>query len=362
MALAMMAILVIAIVASFWIGSTVKSSSGGPTTTPQNSSIGQFGGPAQSHTPLPSVQNLVAPAGVTQTLLYFVKYPDYSLAKPLQYTTVSGQTVTCYDQATTPISTSGNLNSVSLSVSNTLANVAPGHTYLCFTGDNSGYFKNYTYVNEGLGNNYAFTIFPPKYSAPALSYSNSTSTGNVKSVNSIIHGATAASAKTYTFYLQLQAGQYTSCQQTCLVSLTANQNAFSSITLNGQNPVNPVSGVSSQNLGNPSFITTNGPDVTLIGTVGSQTKQYNFVLPAVSNSNYSTGTSQSYIQTLIPLQVTTTSTFNQNEIISAQVTPSTCIFNSSSGTPNCNVYVSQTGGTLFTPVNTLVAYELRIGG
>lgn len=339
----------------------------GNTTNPTSpGTVAQYGGPIASMMALRSVPGLVAPAGVSQQFLETVKYPDYS-HNPIQYTAVSGQTINCYSQWPSP-STSTTTTATSASSAVAVTNIQPGITYLCYAGDNSnsGYFKNYTYQNIGLSNNYPVTIVTPKYSAPVAKFSNSSSTANEKSSQSVLHDVTPGVGTQYTVYFDLKATTYTSCEQSCAVSVSANNLAIGSIYVNGQSP---------QNLNVPamSFQTSNSAAPSLIGYVGSQNQQWNYLVSGISASNYSTGAApissgqatsngqgQSRTDVLIPVQINTLSAIAGNEIISYCVTPSTDEFNQSDGAMQVGVFKNPNSQAQeFAPVCTNAAWILQ---
>lgn len=295
---------------------------------------------------------------VAQQFLGQTYYPDYSKAHTVsstgaesgvQLTAVASQTMSALAQYPQPASVATSSAS-SGSTYVAITNLQPCITYLVYSGDNSGYMDNGTWANPGQSNNVQVPIIITKYSAPIIQESN-TSASPI-STPAIVHSITLNTAKTYTFYLVLEAGQYTSCEYGCALSFAVNNLAISSIVPGGL-------AQASLNVPSMTFITsnTNNPSYT---NMGNENAQWNYQLPPLYDSLYwAGGGSLSVGQVFVPVQVTTTSTIGTNEIIGAAITPSTAFFNQSSRQLQYPVFKNpQTGATLFSMTTTANALIL----
>lgn len=293
--------------------------------------------------------NQVAPASSCQAnvaLQYegVVQYPDYTKS-PVSYSPVSGQTISGYPQSVQG-STVATLSATSTSSAVAVTGVQPCTPYLLVSGDNSGYFVNYTYANLQQTNDVPVYINVQKYTAPTLTVSNSSIT--TPTTTTRIHSVTASS--TQVAYVFIKAGQYTASQQNLLVSLSFNSLAIQSLSFGNYALANPLGGAPSM-----SFISSNtsNPSYTSLGV---QNTQNNYVLPSsagLANFNYATGSGQSITATGIPVTIKTSSAYATNELIGVQVTPGTSFFDTSTGMMDSPVYRNPlTSANLFTPVQT----------
>lgn len=286
---------------------------------------------------------------IAQNFLVSVAYPDYTKS-PVQLTLVASQTINSYAQAPTVSTTVTSTATSSSSAAAVLTNLNCNTPYLLTSGDNSGYFLNSTVVNIGTSVNFPVTLVAPKYSAVTITGANSVQT--TPQANAIIIGSTTAS-KTVTAYLVVQAGQYTASQGQMALSFSYNSAAIQSVTISGLAPTSaPVPSMT--------FLTTNAYDAQLIGAVGSQNTQVNYLLPSLNNYQYSTGSGSSIGSYEIPVVIQTTSSYAVNELINVQVTPGTSFFNTATGTVQNGVFKNpQTNANLFSPVQNLAFVVLR---
>jgi len=351
------AFVVVIVLASVWFGTQYGASSKStvPTGT-QNQSVSSSVASActalTGTSPLYNNAKCAAP-NVAQTFSITTGYFNYS--KPVYGGAVAlaplgSQTINRYNQYPTVSGLVSGTATSSSTQATSLSLVAPGVDQLVTACDNSGqqtYFMNYTYANPGSAS-LAFTLPCEKYSAPTLIPSNIASGGSTTAVQAVQHSITIGASQQYTLYLAIKAGLSNACEFQCLVSFTFNNLAIQSISLNGQGPVNPTSQVPSL-----SFVTSNTNNPTFI-YLGAQNKQLNYLISGtgLENNFYSTGVGGNGFAaagstTWLPVVVQTTAAIATNELIGVAITPSTELFNTTSG------YINDYGAAgLFTPINS----------
>lgn len=323
-------IVIVAIVGVVWMSSHGTTLSVSGVTSPSSSST-----------------NLNS-CGSTSTLPTFLlsdAYPDYTqspnAAGAYPLTVLSGQSISVY-----PVAGSGFSSIAQSSVTSGSAGVASaglncGGTYLIAGGDQSTVFFNTTGASgtQLTMASQPETLVTPKYSAPTITASSSVqSTPTAQAVISSV-----SASKTVIGYLVIQAGQYTASEGSMALSFAYNSSAIQSISIAGL-------GQSSASVPSMSFATTNAFDTSL-DSVGSQNTQVTFLLPSISDYQYSSGTGSSIGAYMIPVQITTSSAYGGNELISTQITPGTDYFNKATGVVQTDVFKNpSTGGDLFTPV------------
>ena len=269
----------------------------------------------------------------------FTQSPNAAGAYPL--TVLSGQSISIY-----PVAGSGFSSIAVDSVTSGTSGVASaglncGATYLIGGGDQSTVFYNVTSVTgtQLSEASQPVTLVTPKYSAPTITASNTVQ--STPGAQAVIHSVTAS--KTVIAYLVVQAGQYSASEGQMALSFAYNSMAIQSISIAGL-------GQSSVAVPSMSFATTNSFDTGLT-SVGSQNTQITFLLPSIQDYQYSTGTGSSVGAYMIPVQITTSSAFGTNELISTQLTPGTDYFNKATGTVNTDVFKNpSSGANLFAPV------------
>lgn len=320
--------------------------------------------PLSVGTPSPSVSgapptnqsfNAAACPNYAQNFLITVQYPDYT-KNPVAFTAVGSQTINLYAQPTAGVPAAPTSPSTSVTVTGTssatsgtaIASLNCGVRYLITAGDNSGYFLNGTYQNIGYANNKVVYINAAKYSNVKITGANTiqASPANVLAATVKIQAASASS--TQTGYLIIQGGQYTSSEGPQCVSFAYNAQAIQSVSIglpvyNGPCPA-------------MAFLTSNTAE-TELSKIGSQNTQVNYLIPSLSNYQYSTATGTSVAAYEIPVVATLTASFTINEAIGVQVTPGTGFFSTvngtllSLGTTGSVVYKNpQTGLNIFTPI------------
>ncbi len=310
---------------------------------------GWFGHPANvafNNAPATNVNQNGCPPGQSQAFLVSVKYPNYATT-PLTESLAGSQSVNVYSQYPTPSTTPTNTVTSSSSGATAAGGLNCGYNYLITAGDQSTYFMNYTYANIGNNVNLPVTVVSPKISALSLKFSNFT--GSVPTAETLIDGVGAS--QTVIGYVYVQAGQFTGSEGPIALTFAYNSLDIQSIQISGLSPSGaPVPAMT--------YVTSNTNNPTY-SAVGHQNSQITYLIPSVSNYEYSTVQGPSTGAIAIPVQITTGTAFSVNEIIGVQATPATDFFAANNGSVLTGVYKNPgTNANLVPPVVTSNAIVL----